>query len=178
MARGVDWLCTPLPAGLSARPVASGTCRSAHERERRRPPATPRWSKLSDIIELYKKDVDRSLLREALKLTPDRRVRRLVELTASPRGSARPRRKQASDRLRAAPAGVGLRQRQSHPHRRPRRQRTPAPSGRRAPSMSSMPVRARTSSGSRRLLLPCTRISAVLLRDCPFSWTCRRSRLA
>jgi hypothetical protein len=30
---------------------------------------------------LYKKDVDRGLLREALKPTPDQRVRRLVELT-------------------------------------------------------------------------------------------------
>jgi hypothetical protein len=38
-------------------------------------------SSIDDIIELYKKDVDRSLLREALKLTPDQRVRRLVELT-------------------------------------------------------------------------------------------------
>jgi hypothetical protein len=43
-------------------------------------PAEPR-SSIDDIIELYKKDVDRSLLREALKLTPDQRVRRLVELT-------------------------------------------------------------------------------------------------
>lgn len=43
-------------------------------------PAAPR-SSIDDIIELYKKDVDRSLLREALKLTPDQRVRRLVELT-------------------------------------------------------------------------------------------------
>jgi hypothetical protein len=44
------------------------------------PPAASR-SSIDDIIELYKKDVDRSLLREALKLTPDQRVRRLVELT-------------------------------------------------------------------------------------------------
>jgi hypothetical protein len=41
----------------------------------------PGRSSIDDIIELYKKDVDRTLLREALKLTPDQRVRRLVELT-------------------------------------------------------------------------------------------------
>jgi len=46
--------------------------------EHDRPPAR---SSIDDIIELYKKDVDRGLLREALKLTPDQRVRRLVELT-------------------------------------------------------------------------------------------------
>jgi hypothetical protein len=38
-------------------------------------------SSIDDIIDVYKKDVDRGLLREALKLTPDQRVRRLVELT-------------------------------------------------------------------------------------------------
>jgi hypothetical protein len=42
---------------------------------------TPARSSIDDIIEVYKKDVDRGLLREALKLTPDQRVRRLVELT-------------------------------------------------------------------------------------------------
>lgn len=36
---------------------------------------------IDDIIELYKKGVDRGLLREALKPTLDQRVRRLVELT-------------------------------------------------------------------------------------------------
>ena len=43
-------------------------------------PAEPR-SSIDDIIELYKKDVDRALLREALKLTPTQRLQRLVELT-------------------------------------------------------------------------------------------------
>jgi hypothetical protein len=38
-------------------------------------------SSIDDIIEVYKKDVDRGLLREALKLTPSQRLRRLVELT-------------------------------------------------------------------------------------------------
>lgn len=42
---------------------------------------TPARSSIDDIIELYQKNVDRGLLREALKLTPDQRVRRLVELT-------------------------------------------------------------------------------------------------
>jgi uncharacterized LabA/DUF88 family protein len=42
---------------------------------------TPTRSSIDDIIELYKKDVDRGLLREALKLTPSQRLQRLVELT-------------------------------------------------------------------------------------------------
>jgi hypothetical protein len=42
---------------------------------------TPARSSIDDIIELYKKDVDRALLREALKLTPTQRLQRLVELT-------------------------------------------------------------------------------------------------
>jgi uncharacterized LabA/DUF88 family protein len=42
---------------------------------------TPVRSSIDDVIELYKKDVDRGLLREALKLTPTQRLRRLVELT-------------------------------------------------------------------------------------------------
>jgi hypothetical protein len=42
---------------------------------------TPIRSSIDEIIELYKKDVDRGLLREALKLTPSQRLRRLVELT-------------------------------------------------------------------------------------------------
>jgi hypothetical protein len=37
-------------------------------------------SSLDDIIDMYKKDVDRSLLREALKLTPEQRLERLYEL--------------------------------------------------------------------------------------------------
>ena len=32
------------------------------------------------VIEVYKRDVDRTLLRESLRLTPDERLRRLVEL--------------------------------------------------------------------------------------------------
>jgi hypothetical protein len=42
---------------------------------------SPARSSIDDIIELYKKDVDRALLREALKLTPTERLQRLVELT-------------------------------------------------------------------------------------------------
>jgi hypothetical protein len=41
----------------------------------------PGRSSIDDIIDLYKKDVDRTLLREALKLTPTQRLQRLVELT-------------------------------------------------------------------------------------------------
>jgi hypothetical protein len=40
----------------------------------------PRRSSLDDVIDAYKKDVDVSLLQEALKLTPDQRVRKMVEL--------------------------------------------------------------------------------------------------
>jgi len=35
------------------------------------------------VIEAFKKDVDRTLLRENLKLTPDERVRRLVRFMRS-----------------------------------------------------------------------------------------------
>lgn len=41
----------------------------------------PARSSIDDIIDVYKKDVDRGLLREALKLTPTQRLQRLVELT-------------------------------------------------------------------------------------------------
>ena len=44
-------------------------------------PQPPARSSIDDIIEVYKKDVDRGLLREALKLTPTQRLQRLVELT-------------------------------------------------------------------------------------------------
>ncbi len=33
----------------------------------------------SPIIEAYKRDVDRTLLRENLRLTPDQRVRKMIE---------------------------------------------------------------------------------------------------
>ena len=39
------------------------------------PPLTP-----DPVIEAYKKDVDRTLLRENLKLTPEERLRKLIEL--------------------------------------------------------------------------------------------------
>ena len=41
------------------------------------PAAPERGSSIDDVIDLYKKDVDRGLLREALKLTP---AQRLVQL--------------------------------------------------------------------------------------------------
>ena len=37
-------------------------------------------SSLDDIIDVYKRDVDRSLIREQLKKTPDERLRELVRL--------------------------------------------------------------------------------------------------
>ena len=37
-------------------------------------------SSIDDVIEIYKRDVDRTLLREQLSKTPDQRVRELVEL--------------------------------------------------------------------------------------------------
>ena len=39
------------------------------------PPITP-----DPVIDAYKKDVDRTLLRENLKLTPEQRIRKLTEL--------------------------------------------------------------------------------------------------
>ena len=41
---------------------------------------TPRRSSIDEIIDLYKKDIDRTLLREQLGKTPDERVRELVAL--------------------------------------------------------------------------------------------------
>ena len=42
-------------------------------------PASQR-SSIDDIIDIYKRDVDRTLLREQLRKTPDERVRELVRL--------------------------------------------------------------------------------------------------
>jgi hypothetical protein len=44
------------------------------------------------VIEAYKKDIDRTLLRENLKLTPDQRVRKMLEFADAVnriRGAAR-----------------------------------------------------------------------------------------
>jgi len=38
----------------------------------------PIRSSIDDVIELYKRDVDRTLLRENLALTPDQRVRKMI----------------------------------------------------------------------------------------------------
>lgn len=43
-------------------------------------PAIEPRSSLDDVIDSYKKDVDRALLREALSLTPAERMQRLVKL--------------------------------------------------------------------------------------------------
>ena len=43
--------------------------------------ATQESARLYDpVIEAYKRDVDRTLIRENLKLTPDERLRKLIEL--------------------------------------------------------------------------------------------------
>ncbi len=39
-------------------------------------------SSIDDIIEIYKKDVDRTLLRENLKLTPTERLQKLMRMQA------------------------------------------------------------------------------------------------
>jgi hypothetical protein len=45
-----------------------------------KPNPSPHW--LDPIIDAYKKDVDRTLIRENLKLTPDQRLMRLEALLA------------------------------------------------------------------------------------------------
>ena len=42
-------------------------------------PAAARRSSLDDVIDLYKLDVDRTILRENLLLTPDQRVRKMID---------------------------------------------------------------------------------------------------
>lgn len=44
------------------------------------PEAEPPRSSLDDVIDVYKRDVDRTLLRAALAMTPDQRVRKMAEL--------------------------------------------------------------------------------------------------
>ena len=56
------------------------------------------------VIELYKKDVDRSLLRENLRLTPEERARKLVTFARFAAGLA-----EAGRRARAEDPGWGLR---------------------------------------------------------------------
>ena len=52
------------------------------ELPRPRPPALPSLEP-DPVIEAYKKDVDRTLLRENLKLTPDERLQKLAEFMRS-----------------------------------------------------------------------------------------------
>ncbi|HEV8317380.1 MAG TPA: hypothetical protein VGQ10_08215 [Vicinamibacterales bacterium] len=52
------------------------------------------WLEPDPVIEAYKKDVDRTLIRENLKLTPDQRLRKLqsfMKFIHEIRGSARRR---------------------------------------------------------------------------------------
>ena len=58
-------------------------------------PASPAAPEPDPVIELYKRDVDRSLLRENLKLTPEERLRKLqdfVSFTAALRDAGRRKR--------------------------------------------------------------------------------------
>ena len=41
---------------------------------------SPERSSIDDVIDVYKRDVDRTLLREALKMSPSERVDELIEL--------------------------------------------------------------------------------------------------
>jgi hypothetical protein len=78
--------------GTSSPPgMAGGTCFCEDERVARRPMPARYALRVSDLlryptldpdpaVEAYKPGIDVTLLRENLKLTPDQRVRRLVEL--------------------------------------------------------------------------------------------------
>ena len=46
-------------------------------------PSAREPSSMDAVIEAYKKDIDRTLLRENLKLTPEQRIRRLTEFLRS-----------------------------------------------------------------------------------------------
>ena len=52
------------------------------ERETLKDPNSGERSSIDDIIDLYKKDVDRTLLRENLKLTPTERLQNLMGMQA------------------------------------------------------------------------------------------------
>ena len=59
------------------------------------------------VIEAYKKDIDRTLLRETLKLTPAQRLQRLQDVVQTmelARGAARPKTASSSARLTRSPA--------------------------------------------------------------------------
>jgi len=43
-------------------------------------PLPPRTDEPDPVIEAYKKDLDRSLIRDSLKMSPDERIRGLVAL--------------------------------------------------------------------------------------------------
>lgn len=44
------------------------------------PPASPSGDSMDDVIAVYKRDIDRTLLRESLKLTVTERLQRLQDL--------------------------------------------------------------------------------------------------
>ena len=45
-------------------------------------PGVHERSSMDDVIDIYKKDVDMTLIREALKLSPDQSVRRMIDVLA------------------------------------------------------------------------------------------------
>jgi hypothetical protein len=66
-------------ANLSATP-RDATVAQAAPAQTLAAPTPPERTSIDEIIDLYKRDVDRGLLREALRLTPTERVARVEEL--------------------------------------------------------------------------------------------------
>lgn len=67
---------------MTRRDISAGGLGSERRSAARSSPKVeePVVSSIDKIIELYKRDVDRTLLREQLRKTPDQRVRELVAL--------------------------------------------------------------------------------------------------
>ena len=83
-------------AGADAAGAASGTTRTVIEIDGNLPDATvtqlTRRLLVNPVIEAYKKDIDRTLIRENLKLTPERRLQKLqsfMEMVHGLRNAAR-----------------------------------------------------------------------------------------
>ncbi len=46
-------------------------------------PTKRQRTSMDDVIDVYKKDIDRSLIREMLKLTPEQRILRMLDFMKS-----------------------------------------------------------------------------------------------
>lgn len=71
------------PFQVLARAVAAGLralLRGQEVREVLESRLSAERSSIDEIVDLYKRDVDRTLIRENLKLTPEQRLRKLMEL--------------------------------------------------------------------------------------------------